>query len=192
MKEYKNLLNENKAILILIALSVVTLMGSSYAWYSVTYKSDKTQSITAGSLSLTLDENSSSISLNNAVPLLDEEALESTPYNFTITNNGTLNSRYSIYLDDLDLTTSPTRLSDSLIKYNIQKNQSDDTGTKILSDQQNRKILEGTISAGESINFALRIWIREEATTEISNQEFRAKLRIEGNQQKNIETNNTQ
>lgn len=184
IEEYKSLLKENRALLILIALAVVTLMGSSYAWYSVSFKSNKEQTLTAGTLSLTLNEKTESITLTNAVPQSDEDGLENTPYNFSLTNNGTLSSSYSIYLDDLSLTASSTRLSDSFIKYNIQEKQID-TGTKILAAQKDRKIIEGVIDAGETIDFSLRIWVSEEATASISGQEFRAKLRIEGNQVKN-------
>lgn len=182
-EEYKRFLKQNKTVLALLVMAIVVLLGSSYAWYSLSFTSEKEQSITAGELSLNLGESDQGINLEGAVPQSDEKGLTNGAYQFSITNNGTLSSMYTVYLDDAELTTGVTRMSDTVLKYNLIKNGFNN-GVEYLSNLNNRLLVEGTIEAGETIEFSLRVWITEEATTEISGQEFRAKLRIEGSQLK--------
>lgn len=80
--------------------------------------------MTAGTLSLTLDE-SASDGITAAEPVEDSVGLTYTPYTFTLTNNGSLNSSYTIYLDDDTLDTGQTRVDSQYIKCDLVKNDVD-------------------------------------------------------------------
>ena len=184
-KEWNDFFKSNKVLILLILLSSVVLVGSSYAWYTLSITSDKTHTLTAGTLSLELGEQDTTINLVNAVPQTDKEGLKNEAYTFTITNNGTLSSNYAVYLDDVDLTTGNSRMSDSVIKYNLVRNDVS-LGTTYLNSLTNtngsRSLVTGNIDPGATITFKLSMWITEEATVDISGQEFIAKIRLEGNQ----------
>ena len=186
--EYKIFLKQNKIVLILLMMSVVVLIGSSYAWYSLSFISEKEQSIASGELSLNLEGETNEISLANAIPLSDQEGMDQEGYHFSVTNKGTLASKYSIQMQGATIG-DENRMSETFVKYNLVKNNYN-RGVGLVSELKNvesKKLLaEGTIGAGETINFTLKFWIIEEATTEISGQEFRTNLIVKGEQLKGI------
>ena len=174
-------------LIVIIMLSVIVLVGSSYAWYNVSYKSNDINTITAGNLDLVLQNESGIITLTNTVPQSDSSGLTNSAYSFTVKNNGSISSKYTIYLDDD--TIDGIRMSDSNIKYNLEKN-SYSTGAIGLNTLNGvsgkRKLAEGVLQAGETATYKLRVWIAESATTEIAGQQFKAKIRIDGEQTKHI------
>ena len=88
---------KNKKIIILIILiliSILTLIGSSYALLTKTFTSKKL-SVEVGTLKVDFTEGNA-INLDNTKPMSDSDGLNTTPYTFTITNNGTIDSYYTI------------------------------------------------------------------------------------------------
>ena len=168
-----------------IILGTILLIGVSYAWLTLTLNGTKTNVLKAGSLSLTLtDTATNGINMTGAVPMLDEVGVTTDPYTFTLTNNGTIESEYTIYLDDVALETNETRIADSAIKYNLVK---DDVSvkTELLSstgNNPNRVLETGVIPAGESYEYDLRLWIDQNATTAINGKVFRGTIRVEASQ----------
>ena len=84
-------MNEKKKYIIIsvviILISIIALIGSSYALLTITLEGDKDITLTAGILNVDFSEGDS-INLDNASPLTDSEGLKTTPYTFTITNTG--------------------------------------------------------------------------------------------------------
>lgn len=184
-EEIIDLFKKNKALLIIVAFSFVVLVGSSYAWYTITLSSDKEHTIKAGTMELLLQDHKDNVTLVNAVPQTDEAGMKNASYNFTVTNTGSISSRYSVYLEDTNLTVGTSRMSDSVLKYAL--NTGDISVNKgYLSSLDNisgkRKLVSGELEPNASVTYNLRIWIAEEATSEISGQEFITKLSIEGKQ----------
>ena len=186
-KEIRDLFRKNRPMLVIIMLSVIVLVGSSYAWYNVSYNSEDTNTVTAGNLDLVLQNESGVITLTNTVPQSDSSGLNSSAYSFTVKNSGSISNKYTVYLDDE--TVSGNRISDSNIRYSLEKN-SYSTGAIGLNTLNGvsgkRKLAEGVLQAGETATYKLRVWIAESATTEIEGQQFKAKIRIEGEQIKHI------
>ena len=101
-KENKNI-KKNKIIKVTALLGLFLLVfGISYALFSVVLEGTKKNRISTGNLSLELLNESGNtiegdvIGLENAVPVLNEEGLQNTPYTSTIRNNGTLDTEFSI------------------------------------------------------------------------------------------------
>ena len=92
--------------------------------------------------------------------------------------------RSNVYLEDISLSSGATRLSDSVIKYNLANDK--ENNTQYLNSLQNisgkRLLITGTLKPEESITYDLRLWLAEEATSEIAGEEFIAKITIEGGQ----------
>ena len=102
-------------------------------------------------------------------------------FNFSIVNNGKIDTDYTIYLDDLPLNEGESRIPDSSIRYSLTRN--DETfmtrNMTTMGSNPNRRVDFGTISPDETTNYTLRIWIDYDATTEeASGKVFKGKLRV--------------
>ena len=73
--------------IIVISISLIALIGTSYALLTMTIEGDKKISLTAGILKVDFTEGDN-INLDNTAPLTDKQGLKTTPYTFTITNTG--------------------------------------------------------------------------------------------------------
>ena len=150
---------------------------------------EKEITLTAGSLQLVFDDvNRSPIHLENTEPMSDEAGLETDSYRFSIKNTGSIDSNFTLYLDDMALDSGQTRIEDHFIKYVLFKEE-DNYLIKTLSINEkfttdngvvSRSIGMGTISAGETQNYILKLWISDAATKEtVANKSFHARLRLE-------------
>ncbi|MCI8548305.1 MAG: hypothetical protein HFJ38_05385 [Bacilli bacterium] len=180
----KKIVSTNKILIMIIGLSCVVLMGGSYAWYTINVESNKVHTMKVGTLELELKGKEEQVIINKAVPQKDSEGIKNTPYHFTVTNTGNLSTKYNVYLEDISLSSGATRLSDSVIKYNLANDK--ENNTQYLNSLQNisgkRLLITGTLKPEESITYDLRLWLAEEATSEIAGEEFIAKITIEGGQ----------
>ena len=84
---------------IVIAVSIISLIGASYALLTMTIEGDKEISLTAGILKVDFTEGDN-INLDNQAPISDSEGLKTTPYTFTITNTGNIDAYYHISLEE--------------------------------------------------------------------------------------------
>lgn len=174
-----------KTLILLVAVLVILVIGSTYAWLQINVKSDKRQNLHAGTLSLKLsDETTNGISLTNAYPMTEQEGLNTTVYTFTLVNDGTIDSNYEIYLDDLELSEAQTQMDTNIIKYRFQKGEEQST-TGVLSslgESPNRILDSGIIEKKESINYQLQVWMDYEADNSQQGTTFKSQLRIEASQ----------
>ena len=167
-----------------IILGTILLLGVSYAWLSLTLTGTKTNVLKAGTLSLVLDDTTGDgINISGGVPMLDEVGESQTPYTFTLTNNGTVESEYTIYLDDVALESNETRLPDSVIKYNLVKDGSSSTALlSSIGSNPNRILDSGVIGPEESHSYELRLWLDENMTNADMGKVFKGKIRVEASQ----------
>lgn len=180
-----NTKNENKhskkKYLIIIILLLILLIGGTYAWLTVKYTGNKINKIRAGKLELLLNETSEGISIQNAVPMTDQDGNSMTEaYTFTLKNTGNLGSDYIIYLDDVDITDGSMRMDDKYVKYSLTKNGGI-TSIKLLSEigkNPNRILDSGTISADSTNTYTLKMWIDSAATNEVMETVLLTKLRV--------------
>lgn len=186
-KVTKNQPVKNKIALlaVIIILGIILLIGITYAWLTFTTAGTKNNVLQAGTLSLTLDDKASNgINLTSTVPMYDEVGLMQDPYKFTLTNNGTIASEYTIYLDDTGLSTGETRVPDSVVKYNIMK---DSVSKKVAllstaGTNPNRILDTGTIQPNTSYTYDLRLWLDENFTNSDMGKVFKGTIRIEASQ----------
>ena len=123
------------------------------------------------------------INISGGVPMLDEVGESQTPYTFTLTNNGTVESEYTIYLDDVSLESNETRLPDSVIKYNLVKDGSSSTALlSSIGSNPNRILDSGVIGPEESHSYELRLWLDENMTNADMGKVFKGKIRVEASQ----------
>ena len=177
----KEILKENKKfIIIALVIIVLLLIGITYAYLRTTLEGEKEYVIRAGTLDLTMEEGNE-LTLESVIPLEDEEGMKLNGFTFSLTNNGNIESDYSIYLDDIELDEGESRIPDSSIRYSLTKNDEVfmTRNMTTMGSNPNRRVDFGTIGVDETINYTLRIWIDYNATSEeAGGKSFKGKLRV--------------
>ena len=112
-------------VLVFIFIMVI-FTGVSYAYWQKNYAQKEANKIKSGCFSFELtDENS--ISLANTYPMSETDAMKSKPYNFTITNNCSIDMYYNVTLN----TTGSSDL-DNYLNYKLVDEKGNTVGPKII------------------------------------------------------------
>ena len=175
-----------KAIIISIAIIMVLLIGIAFAYFTTTLNGTKEYVLRVGSLGLKLEEGNE-LALEKQIPLEDSEGQSLNGFDFSLVNEGGIDTDFTIYLDDIALDEGETRMPDSAIRYSLTKDSvvgnADDLSN--MGVNPNRVVDTGTIESKQTINYTLKIWIDYDATLEeASGKTFKAKLRVEAKQSK--------
>ena len=172
--------NNKKVIIISVAIILILLIGIAYAYLRTTLQGQEEYVIRAGTLDLVLGEDNE-LTLERGIPIEDSEGISLNGFSFSLTNNGNIETDYTIYLDDIPLDEGESRIPDSSIRYSLTRND-EVIGPKNLTtigSDPNRRVDFGTIGIDETINYTLRIWIDYDATSEeAGGKTFKAKLRV--------------
>ncbi len=184
MKENKQ---NRKTIVIVISILIVLLavLGLTYAYLSTTLNGSD-QIVKIDTLDLILNETSEGINLDTAIGVSDSKGMSLTPSTFTLVNNGDKAVDYTIYLDDMEIDSTDTRIDDNFLKYNLNKNGTDSGATLLtrIGTNPNRVLDSGTIEGRETNTYSLNIWITDEVDGNYSGQVFKGKLRVEVSQER--------
>ena len=154
---------------ILVAFSLV--IGSSYAYLTYISKTNSITTIEAGTLALNFKNETNSISLNNALPIKDEEGLEGKEeYEFTIENTGSLPASYVITLDNTcvagkSYTIDGTSINADIcipinyIKVGLKEGSSD---YKVLeyNESESQYIIDaGSLNSNGTKTYKMKLWL---------------------------------
>ena len=168
------LIKDKKIIMIILSIILVIIVMSSttYALFFKTHTLDNTESYTAGILDITVKEGSK-LSLTNTLPMTDEEGAKTTPYTFTITNNG--NISYTFDLKMLSTTTS-NQINSKYIKVKL-----DDNEPVLLSSISSGIIANDLkLDPGKSVTMSVRIWLDINTPNTEIGKKFSAKIVTDG------------
>ena len=173
--------NQKKKLIIAITLLIIIILGLgiTYAWLIQIVNGEKIQSMRVGTFRFSLTEENS-LTINSGEFLKDSDGLKQEGFKFTVQNVGKGYGSYSVYLDDDSISSGQTRIDDKFIRYSLGVN-TDTTGTP--TNLTSRKIYSGGLDASEKDTFILRLWLNPAVNGDIGGQVFKAKLRIEVNQQ---------
>lgn len=184
-KKWKDTKKENKlGIIVLIISIIICVISVSYAFWANRFNGTKEQSLTTAvtTLDLIIDDESEGISLLNAVPVSDSVGLSYVPYTFKLKNRSNYNVSYKMFLEDDEASyiaddCSNNKLDHSNIRYSLEVDQN----PTIIGDlSTNNALLQTSTMSGKSVkSFALRIWIKKEATNEIMRKHFHGKIKVE-------------
>ena len=163
-------------ITVLIAMCLVTLVGSSYALFTRTFTSTKKVSVQAGTLKVDFAEGNR-INLSNVAPMSDSDGMNTTPYTFTITNSGSVAAYYTIRNEE----DSSNTLNNKYIKYRLISDNYD-SGIKTLDTIGSGYYMlssENTLAVGKSITYKLYLWLSSEADNEAQNKTYQSKIVVQ-------------
>jgi len=178
--------NRNNILIVLgICIGILSILGASYALWSLFYEQTKMNRIDSSCLNLSLTNEKNDINLVNAYPILDEEGKKLTPYSFTITNTCDIFASYTVNLEMLEGTTLPIKYVKSMVnKEEVQNLANLSTGTKVESTSTDSRILaNGSLGSGDSVDYTLRLWMDEDTTIEdvdSMNKLLKAKVVVTG------------
>ena len=190
MKNKKRKLVILSSIIALFGIALITL-GTSYALFNINVTKNKTFKIAVGKLELTIDDatqgntfTDGKLVINSMVPMKDATGMQQAGYKLRLTNTGSIDSTYSIYLDDVTLNNLPSgitgRLDNSLVRVNLTNVTTNTNHTYSLNELVNRELETGNLTAGSHNDYILRIWLDYSAGNTSQNKYFAAKIRIDG------------
>ena len=160
-------------LIVLILISIIALIGSSYALLTKSFKSEKL-SMQVGTLKVDFTEGNA-ITMDNAMPMTDENGMNTTPYTFTITNSGTIDSYYTISNEE----DTNNTLDTTYLKYKLVSNDGYDSGIKRLKDIGTgtyRIVDERALLKSKSVTYKLYLWIASDAGNDIQNKIYKSKI----------------
>ena len=179
-------MGKRQLMLTLLSIFGVTMLsiGSTFAIFTVSSKSAEYNVIKTGTLNINFAADASStVGLNNALPMSDTNGLAQSGTTFTITNTGSLPANYSVSLkDDTDMVTQDNCSAKQLAKTNI-KYSLDGSTVSLLSTAIDSELISGNLKAGESKTFTLKLWIKEDATNEVLNKHYHGKIVVDAEQE---------
>ena len=161
-------------VIVTILISVIALIGASYALLTMTLEGDKEITLTAGILKVDFSEGDN-ISIENSAPMSDKEGLKTTPYTFTVTNTGNINAYYHVSLEE----DSNNTLSNSYLKMRIIGNNGYDSGVIRVSDYgvgDFEIIGEDILKPSDKVTYQLWMWLDEAAGNEVQGTIYQSKI----------------
>lgn len=164
-----------KKIMIIVSSIILVLAALFTTTYSLFYKEDvaaNPSNYSTGLLQIEATSLSDTISLDSALPMTDEEGIETTPYVFSIKNTGNVDYKFDVKL----LSTSSNTINSQYIKLKI-----DYDNPVVLSSLTNSIIKSNVVvKAKESINITLRVWLSKDTPNTEIGKTFNSQIVIDG------------
>ena len=162
---------------IVISVSILALIGTSYALLTMTLEGDKKITLTAGILKVDFTEGNR-INLENEAPISDSKGLKRTPYTFTITNTGNINAYYHVSLEE-DINNT---LDNSYLKMKLTNDKGYDSGMVKVSDYGSGTFEikgEETLEPSDTVTYQLWIWLDINADNNAQGKIHQSKIVVE-------------
>ena len=187
-------MKKNTKIMILVGVALIVLVGAigiTFAYLSTGGSQEQANTFNSGCLSISLTNESASINLTSAYPISDIEGLETTSYDFTITNNCNSATNYQINLESLGQE-SDTTLGADYIKVSLSSDTVGNVISKLSDNTEVTPELDGayashnlyttSIGANESKTYHLKLWIDYDATVaQAANKTYTSKINVIAN-----------
>ena len=171
--------NSKKKLILILTICVMTLLlvvGISYALWQTTKVQEDTNIIASGCFDVSL-EGKNPINLANTFPITDNEGKTTTPYTFTVKNKCSVATNYDISLESLVNSTLDSSKIKVMINDNMKLlNNFTETEKYFENSKDSRVLATGTLKAEETVTYNLRLWIDESVTNEDQNKTFDSKI----------------
>ena len=158
----------------IILISIIVLIGTSYALLTMTIEGDKKISVTAGILKVDFTDGNY-INLDNAAPVTDKQGLKTTPYTFTITNTGNINAYYHVSLEEETTNT----LTHNYLKMRLTNDKGYDSGVVYVSDYEASEMeimREQTLEPEDKVTYTLWMWLDYNSDNSAQGKLYQSKI----------------
>ena len=178
--------NKNKVRLGIIIAICLLVIGTSFAFWILHLSQTGVNTLAASCFEVSISKETSAINLQRSYPLLDEEGMELTPYQFTITNHCDSFASYTIHLELMDSVAEDSRLDPQYIKVMIDEKTPailniHTTSTPTLENAYvSYELSTGYLDANENAVHSLRLWLDEDVTMDdpVSNRSIDARITV--------------
>ncbi len=171
-KRKKVLLGIIISIVLALTAIVIFLLSSTSALFTHKDTNTRKNNYNTGILSITAISKSDTISLDNTLPISDEQGVAQEPYIFTIKNNGNVDYQFDIQL----LSTTANTFDPQYIKIKV-----DDDEVTTLSALTDSKIKTNLVlAAQQTIDVSLRVWLASNTPNSQIGKTFTSQLVING------------
>ena len=160
----------------MIMLSIMLLLGTSYALLRSSHQGENSYVMNVGLLEVTfVDSETSALTLENAKPVTDKEGEKETKeLFFTVKNTGNVIAKYNVYIEE----TSTSPEFKTVIRFISNKNDTGYIDPKTLSED--KYIDQGSyLDVGEIATYKVKAWISETADATYMNQTFTARIVVD-------------
>ncbi len=173
-------LSLKQIILILMVCSgLIGILTVSYAFF-VTSTTSKDYVIYTGNLKVDYAKKTSVINLEDTYPMSNQDGLQQTPHEFTVTNNGNIDARYQIRLEiDKNI---KNMVPLEYIRISYAKNNGEYSKPVLLSDLSSSLVFVKNTSIeadGAKDSYGIKLWIDISAPNEIQGKEFKARIVVD-------------
>ena len=161
-------------VIVTVVISIIALVGASYALLTMTIQGDKKITLTAGILKVAFDEGDN-INLNEIAPMTDSQGLKTTPYTFTVTNNGNINAYYHVSLEE----DSNNTLDNSYLKMRLTSDNGYDSGVVKVSSYGTGEFditSEATLEPSDKVTYQLWMWLDNDADNSAQGKLYQSKI----------------
>ena len=184
--------NDRKKITIFLSvlLTIIVVIGTSYALWRLTYLQDDNNLVKSGCFKINYSDKNS-INLSEAYPIEDKVGQKLIPYEFTLTNICDSMASYNINLEVLN---------DTSVDYaKFIKVQFEDKSPQLLNVYEvvtptlsnavkSYTLSNGVLEFNQSLTFYLRLWIDEDASIENAYEKiFNSKITVSTSYVPNID-----
>ncbi len=161
-------------IVILVAVLLISVIGTSYAFFHFSVDSKKETEIVAGTFKVEFEEGKE-IHMSNLAPMSDSEGMGTDGYHFTIRNTGDIDARYNLSLEEMGV--NEKTLDRKYIRYSMKLGDGNWTEARYLSDSL--LLDSGSLSAesgNDNIEYELKMWLAEDADNSVQGKTFAARI----------------
>ena len=182
----------------LMLLLIIAIVGVSYAAFRFTGEGQRVNTITTGSITMTYEETSNTISLNGVLQTTDATGKALNDYfDFTVSSqiSGDVNINYEISAKDV--TTSERKIDGSNIKLYLTRLTDDGEEGLMIPETYNEEessnsytgrpsgemsLYTSSMNSSESNNYRLRMWVDEDYNPQDDggNLEFSVQINVYG------------
>lgn len=174
----KNLHQKNRKeitkIIVLAAFLLISVIGTSYAFFRFSVDSKKETEIVAGTFKVKF-EDGKEIHMTNLAPMSDSEGMATNSYHFTIKNTGDVNAKYNVSLEEMAV--NEKTLDRKYIRYSLKLGDSDWSDARYLSDSL--LLDSGSLSAEsgiDKVDYELKMWLTEDADNSVQGKTYSARI----------------
>lgn len=188
-----------------IAILIVAVVGVSYAVVTTTVSSSKENGLSTGTISVKLQDGGSSVAINNAMPISDEQGMQligsDSVFDFSVETSiaGVSTINYEIYAEKLPI--EQEMLSDANVRFYLERKSEQGyeptpitftpqpfiplSETTFLGSAKGAMLLysgtfTNTVEESNTYqeNFRLRMWVSNDTILDSISRGFKVKLNV--------------
>lgn len=185
MRRISNLKYKKFLLFLILVISILSVVGLSYAYWYFGGTQKDFNSLGVKCFEISLKEESAAITLNDIMPVTDEEGLKNIGYTFTIKNTCNTYAAYQVNLEEI--VPEAKRLSSEYVKVSINDGTPNVLGSlpeaivTLKEADKSHTLTKGSLAPEEEKTYTLKMWMDYEtpAIDEVMNATFLSKVVIE-------------